>query len=73
MESNFSNMHLKMFNDKVKLMNQSNNKNLVLSATEARSLQAEIYDLLNYCANLSRKTTTTEEVINVVMDGGSYK
>ena len=35
-------LHLKKFNDRVKVMNQTNSKDLNLSAAEARQLQAEI-------------------------------
>jgi len=53
MENNLT-IHLKMFNDKVKLMNQMNSKDLILSANEARNLHADLFDLLNHCATLSR-------------------
>lgn len=39
-------LHLKKFNDRVKVMNQTNSKDLNLSAAEARQLQADIFDLL---------------------------
>ena len=63
-----------MFNDKVKLMNQTQNKQLILSATEARNLHADLFDLLNHCATLSSKLQVqrAEEVVNVAMDGGSF-
>ena len=73
MESNLT-LHLKMFNDKVKLMNQTQNKQLILSATEARNLHADLFDLLNHCATLSAKLNDqrAEEVVNVAMDGGTF-
>jgi len=74
MENNLS-LHLKMFNDKVKLMNQSQSKQVVLTAAEARNLHADIFDLMNQIATLSQEVSrkTTETVVNVVgMDGGSY-
>jgi len=76
MESNLT-LHLKMFNDKVKLMNQSKSKDLTLSAQEARNLHSDLFDLLNHCATLSRavqtQTKATEEVVSVAMDGGGFK
>jgi len=70
-------LHLKMFNDKVKLMNQLHNKDLTLSAQEARNLQADIFDLLNHCATLSKNLARAAEpndsnVVNVSMDGGNW-
>ena len=58
MENNLS-LHLKMFNDKVKVMNQSNSKQLILSAQEARDIQAELFEILNFCTVLTRKLSTT--------------
>jgi hypothetical protein len=67
-------IHLKMFNDKVKLMNQGNQKQLVLSATEARNIHADLFDLLNHCATLSQALSVkkVDDVITVGMDGGSF-
>jgi len=73
MENNLT-IHLKMFNDKVKLMNSTNNKQLVLSATEARNLHADLFDLLNHCATLSQEIARKdqEQVVTIGMDGGSF-
>ena len=73
MENNLT-MHLKMFNDKVKLMNQSQSKQLVLSAQEARNLHADLFDLLNHCATISQKLQEKrqDDVVSVGMDGGSF-
>jgi len=67
-------MHLKMFNDKVKLMNQSQSKQLILSAQEARNLHADLFDLLNHCATISQKLQEKRQdnVVSVGMDGGSF-
>ena len=64
-------IHVKMYNDKVRIMNQSNSKILTLNHQEARSLHAEIYDLMATITNLSKgsvHTATTEP-----MDGGAFK
>lgn len=73
MENNLS-LHLKQFNDKVKVMNQSNSKQLILSAQEARDIQAELFEILNFLAVLARKQTTsdTDTDISVKMDGGVF-
>ena len=73
MENNLS-LHLKMFNDKVKVMNQSNSKQLILSAQEARDIQAELFEILNFCAVLTRKLSATGQSsdVTVNMDGGTF-
>jgi len=73
MENNLT-MHLKMFNDKVKLMNQSQSKQLILSAQEAPNLHADLFDLLNHCATISQKLQEKrqDDVVSVGMDGGSF-
>lgn len=73
MENNLS-LHLKMFNDKVKVMNQSNSKQLILSAQEARDIQAELFEILNFCAVLTRKLSSTGQSsdVTVNMDGGTF-
>lgn len=69
-------LHLKKFNDKVKLMNQSGGKDLTLSAQEARSLLADIFDLLNHCSSLSKQIAENKpeaQVIQIAVDGGGFK
>lgn len=62
-----------MFNDRVKLMNQSNSKILTLNQQEARNLHAEIYDLMATIADLTKATTNTSDDIVISMDGGGFK
>ena len=66
-------INIRNFNDKVKLMNQTQRRDLVLSAAEARSLHAEIYGLLAQIADLSRVSEASEPVIQMGMDGGGFK
>ena len=54
-------------------MNQSNGKLLTLNPQEARSLHAEIYDLMATIANLSRSSTNPTANGVVSMDGGGFK
>lgn len=54
-------------------MNQTQRKDLMLSAADARSLHAEIYGLLAQIADLARRSDSPEPVIQVGMDGGGFK
>ena len=66
-------LHLKNFNNKVKVMNQTNNKDLTLTALEARNIQAEMFDLLTQIADLSKvKKESANEVITVNLNGGKF-
>lgn len=66
-------LHIKKFNDKVRAMNQSNSKMLTLNVEEARSLHAEIYDLMATISNLSKAGAVDPGVVNLSMDGGGFK
>lgn len=69
-------LHLKKFNDKVKLMNQTGSRDMTLSAQEARSLQSDIFDLLNHCTVLSKQLAESKpdaQVIQIAVDGGGFK
>ena len=66
-------LHIKLFNDRVRAMNQSNGKLLTLNPQEARSLHAEIYDLMATIANLSRSSTNPTANGVLSMDGGGFK
>jgi len=72
MESQLS-LHLKAFNKRVQVMNQTNSRDLVLSKLEAQNLQAELFELLTQIAELTKiKQTEANEVIKVGMDGGGF-
>jgi hypothetical protein len=68
-------LHLKTFNNRVKVMNQTNAKDLTLSAAEARQLQADIFDLLTQIAELTVIKKAAEEVaeVSIEMDGGGFR
>jgi len=70
MDNNVS-FHIKMFNDRVRVMNQSNGKILTLNAQEARNLHAEIYDLMATIADL-KKAESTDSEFNISLDGGKF-
>jgi hypothetical protein len=72
MESQLS-LHLKAFNKRVQVMNQTNARDLTLSKLEAQNLHNDIFDLLTQIAELAKiKEVETNEVINVGMDGGGF-
>jgi hypothetical protein len=72
MESQLS-LHLKAFNKRVQVMNQTNARDLTLTKTEAQNLHNDIFDLLTQIAELAKiKEVETNEVINVGMDGGGF-
>jgi hypothetical protein len=72
MDSNLP-LQIKLFNNKVQAMNQANAKVLTLNAQEARSLHAEIYDLMATIAGLSKDSSMATEITQITMDGGGFK
>lgn len=66
-------LHIRNFNNKVRAMNQSGGKLLTLNAEEARSLHAEIYDLMATIAGLTKQLNTGPSVTTVSMDGGNFR
>jgi hypothetical protein len=62
-----------MFNDKVRVMNQTQAKQLILSAQEARNLHSDIFAILTQVTELSNKPQVTDEVVEITMDGGGFK
>ena len=54
-------------------MNQTNAKLLTLNADEARNLHTEIYNLLASMTEMSFNPQKPEEIIQINMDGGSFK
>ena len=65
-------LHLKNFNEKVKVMNQTNSRELKLSAGEARSLHNDIFTLLATIAELASKRAESDEIVQIGMDGGGF-
>lgn len=68
-------LHLKNFNKRVQVMNQTNSKDLILSAVEARNLQAEIFELLtkiNDLTELKKISDQEESMVIAVGDGGNF-
>jgi len=67
-------LHLKNFNKRVQIMNQTNARELTLSALEARNLHAELFELLAHVADLTELKDQQEQasVVTVVSDGGNF-
>jgi hypothetical protein len=69
--------NLKLFNDKIRFLNQTQSKQLILTSQEANGLHSEIFDLLNQLNILSQavQVATGDEngVISVEMDGGKFQ
>lgn len=67
-------LHITSFNDKIKVMNQLNKKDLILTAQEARNLHSDIFSLLNHINDLSAKLEKQDEdtAISIQVDGGGF-
>lgn len=64
--------HIKLFNDKVRMLNQTSGKTVTLTAQEARSLHNDIYDLLSTIAEFTKGSGQSSDVVNISMDGGRF-
>ena len=65
-------LSIQSFNNRVKQMNQTNSRQLMLSAEEARNIHADIFSLLSMIAELQNRSEP-EPVNSVFMDGGGFK
>ena len=73
MSDNLS-IHVRNFNEKVRIMNQSQRKELVLSAQDARNLHADIFALLAHIAKLSElPKLESPSITSISMDGGGFR
>ena len=66
-------IHARAFNEKVRIMNSSQRRDLLLSAQEARNLHADIFALLGQLAELQTPVQTEPEGRQIVMDGGGFR
>lgn len=66
--------HIDAFNDRVKIMNQANKKEIIMTAQDARNLHADIFVLLSRISDLSTKLQEKSEESNVEvkLDGGAF-
>ena len=65
-------LHIRMFNERVRALNQSRSRTLTLTQAEAQSLHAEIYELLTQISELS-KSAPRPDGLNISMDGGGFR
>ncbi|CAB4133660.1 hypothetical protein UFOVP257_382 [uncultured Caudovirales phage] len=64
---------IQSFNNRIKSMNQTNSRQLTLSAEEARNLHADIFNLLANIAELQIKPQEVEQDLREIrLDGGSF-
>jgi hypothetical protein len=67
-------IHVRNFNDKVRVMNQTQGKQLILTVQEARNLHADIFALLTHIAELSNSGIEEPNVVTQIsMNGGTFK
>ncbi len=75
MESQLS-LHLKNFNNRVKVMNQTNAKDLTLTAADARNIHADIFELLTQIQSLTeirnQEDAKDNAAVTVEFDGGNF-
>lgn len=66
-------LHLKTFNNRIQVMNQTNAKELTLSALDARNLHNDIFELLTKINELVEvKKASEEQVIQIDIGGGGF-
>ena len=68
-------LHLKKFNDRVKVMNQTNGKELLLPKLEVLNLHSEIFELLARIEDLTKNVEsdkTDNANIEADFDGGNF-
>lgn len=58
------------FNNRVKQMNQTNSRQLILSAEEARNLHSDIFSLLASLSEPRKEDVEPESSVN--LDAGSF-
>ena len=66
-------LSIQSFNNRVKQMNQTNSRQLVLSAEEARNIHADIFSLLSTIAELQNRHNDGPMATVINMDGGGFK
>ena len=65
-------LHLKKFNEKIKAMNQTNAKELVLTPTDARNIHNDLFALLTKINDLTNIQKEDNQAVNVDFDGGDF-
>lgn len=66
-------LSIRNFNDRVKQMNQTNSRQLVMSAEEARNLHSDIFALLNNVSEIvSAQNNKERAASSISLDGGAF-
>jgi hypothetical protein len=66
-------LSIQNFNNKVKQLNQTNSKQIMLLADEARNLHSDIFTLLAYIAEMQSKSQgTPQKSSEISLDGGGF-
>jgi hypothetical protein len=68
-------VHLDKFNNRVKVLNQTQSKNMTLTADEARNLQTDIFDLLSAVASMEVELQQLRNAVaasGATWDGGGF-
>jgi hypothetical protein len=67
-------IHVKNFNERVKAMNQTQSRELTMSAQDARSLHSDIFAILAHVTELSNQVNNSgPDVVQISVDGGGFK
>ena len=60
------------FNERVKLMNQTGTRQLVLTVDEARNLHADMFALLYNLVELQTRSEVSTNSTSISLDGGGF-
>lgn len=64
---------LNKFCEKVRVMNQTQNKSIVLTATEARNIESDLMELLMLLADLQAERLKRSETIEIQVESPGFK
>lgn len=64
---------LSKFCEKVRVMNQTQNKSLVLTASEARNIESDIMELLMLLTDLQSERIKRNETIEIQVESPGFK
>ena len=67
-------LHVQMFNDRVRAMNQTQSRDLTLTAQEARNLHSDIFNIISKLVELenNKPAVIAEPRSTGNFDGGSF-
>jgi hypothetical protein len=68
-------IHLDKFNNRVKVLNQTQSRNMTLTADEARNLQTDVFDVLSAIASMEVELQGLRNAVAAsgpAFDGGGF-